>query len=307
MDFPPRRLTLALVLAVGTLSGLSVLGGLWFRWREARLFFDPHVLLSRFPVEDAAVLSIDVALLRRGGFLAGSKNPLEPEYKQFLDGTGFDYRRDLDLVIASFSKSGNFFVARGRFDWNKLRGYAARQGGSCFKELCRMPGSTAERHISFLPLRDDAVALAVSTDDLAASRLTKAGQPVTAQLPASPAWLSIPGAALRQQGVVPPGVRVILSALVNADRVVITLGPAGQGIEARMDATCRSPDEARVLGSQLRTTTAMIKESMAHNRRTQEDDLARMLAAGSFDEAGRRVTGKWPVERRLLDSLTEGI
>jgi hypothetical protein len=301
-----RRITLALVLTV-SVSGLSVAGGLWFRCRAAQSFFDPHVLLSRFPVEDAAVLSIDFSLLRRGGFLTGSKNPLEPEYKQFLDGTGFDYRRDLDLVVASFSKSGNFFVARGRFDWNKLRGYAALQGGSCFKELCRMQGSTPERHISFLPLRDDAVALAVSTDDLAASRLTKAGQPVTAQLPEAPAWLSIPGAALRQQGAVPPGVRLVLSALVNADRVVVTLGPAGQAIESRMDAACRSLDDARILASQLRTTTAAIKESLAHNKATQQDDLARMLAAGSFDQAGRHVTGKWPVERSLLDSLTEGI
>jgi hypothetical protein len=307
VDFSRRRVARALLLAALSLTGLSVTGGLWLKWREARSFFDPHVLLSRFPVEEAAVLDIDFSLLRRGGFLTGSKMPLEPEYKRFLDDTGFDYRRDLDLVIASFSRSGNFFVARGRFDWNKLRGYAVRQGGACFKELCRMQGSTPERHISFLPLRDDAIALAVGTDDLAAARLTKAGQPVAAQLPAAPAWLSIPGAALRQQGAVPPGIRVVLSALVNADRVVITLGPAGQSIEARMDASCRSPDDARILASQLRTTTAMIKESAAHNQQTREDDLARMLAAGSFDQTGSHVTGKWPVERRLLDSLTEGI
>jgi hypothetical protein len=151
------------------------------------------------------------------------------------------------------------------------------------------------------------MALAVSADDMAASRLTNTGQRVTAQLPAAPAWLSIPGAALRQQDVVPPGMRVVLSALVNADRVVITLGPAGQGIQASMDATCRSPESARILGSQLRTTTAAIRESMARNKLTQQDDLARMLAGGSFDQSGQHVTGKWPVERRLLDSLTQGI
>jgi hypothetical protein len=135
---------------------------------------------------------------------------------------------------------------------------------------------------------------------------------VMAQLPAAPAWLSIPGAALRQQGAVPPGVRLVLSALINADRVVITLGPAGQSIESRtiesrMDATCRSPDDARVLISQLRTTTAAIKESIVHSKLTQQDELARMLAAGSFDQSGQHVTGRWPVEKHLLDSLTEGI
>jgi hypothetical protein len=304
MSFPRRRVTLTLVLAAVSLTGLALA---WLNWRDSREFFDPHVLLSRFPVEDSTVLSVDVALLRGAGFLTNSKTPLEPEYKQFVDGTGFDYRRDLDLLVASFSGSGSYFIARGRFDWNKLRAYAASQGGSCYQQLCRVQGSTPERHISFLPLRDDVLALAVSTDDLAASRLTKTGQRVAAQLPSAPAWLSIPGAALRQTGAVPVGVRVVFSALINADRVVITLVPAAHGIEAKMDASCRSADDARVLASQLRTTTRMIKESLAANKQTQQDDLARMLAGGSFDETERRVTGKWPLDRHIFDTLTEGL
>ncbi len=108
----------------------------------------------------------------------------ESDYKRsFFDGTGFDYKRDLDSVVASFSGAGNFFIARGRFDWAKLRAYAVREGGSCYKDLCRIQGSKPERHISFLPLRDDAIALAVSTNDLAATQLTKTGQPITAAIP----------------------------------------------------------------------------------------------------------------------------
>ena len=122
MAFPRRAVTLLIVVVGVCLGGAAA----WTKWREAQSFFDPHVLLSRFPVEDAAVLHIDFSLLRRGGYLKNSQVPLEPEYKQFLEGTGFDYRRDLDLVLASFSKSGNFFLARGRFDWNKLRDYARR-------------------------------------------------------------------------------------------------------------------------------------------------------------------------------------
>ena len=89
------------------------------------------------------------------------KSAPEPEYKQFVNSTGLDYRRDLDLVVASFSPSGNYFIARSSLDWNKLRDYATRQGGSCYQDLCRMQGSTPERHISFLPLRHDAIAVAV--------------------------------------------------------------------------------------------------------------------------------------------------
>jgi len=298
-----RQLTLAIVLIAACATGAAVV----MKLRDARSFADPHRLLSRFPVEDATVLRIDFSALRRGGFLTASKSPLEPEYRQFLEGTGFDYRRDLDLLVASFSKSGNYFIAEGRFDWNKLRDYAARQGGSCYEDLCRMPGSTPQRHISFLPLRSGVLALAVSTDDLAVSHLAKEGAPVTAQLPDAPAWISVPGAALREPGVFPPGLHLMLSALTNADRVVVTLGPQGQGIEAHMNATCRTPDDARVLASQLRSTTSLLKEGMAANKQVQSDDLARMLVAGRFDQTDKLVAGQWPVDKSLLDSLTDGI
>jgi hypothetical protein len=264
-------------------------------------------LLSRFPQEDATVVDINFALLRHAGLLADSKAALEPEYKQFLDGTGFDYRRDLDLMVASFSKSGNFFIARGRFDWDKLRNYAQKQGGSCYEQLCRMQGSTPERHISFLPLRHDTIALAVSTDDLAASRLAKTGESVRATLPSAPVWLSVPGSALRKQDSLPSGIRFMLSALNNADRVVITVDAEGEKIKAHLETTCRSQDEARVLASQLQSTTNMLQQASAHDKNLQDDALARMLVAGRFHQTERRVTGEWPVAKNLIDSLTAGI
>ncbi|HVW83739.1 MAG TPA: hypothetical protein VHB50_03625, partial [Bryobacteraceae bacterium] len=136
--FKPLNIVLAILLLGSCLGG----GFALYRWRASRSFFDLPKLLSRFPQEDATVVDINFALLRHAGLLADSKAALEPEYKQFLDGTGFDYRRDLDLMVGSFSKSGNFFIARGRFDWDKLRNYAQKQGGSCYEQLCRMQGST---------------------------------------------------------------------------------------------------------------------------------------------------------------------
>src|ERR1700684_3572870 len=224
-------------------------------------------------------MSVDLAALRKAGLLDEAKTPLEPEYKQFLEGTGFDYKRDLDSVVASFSQSGKFFIARGRFNWAKLREYAMRQGGSCYQDLCRIQGSRPERHISFLPLRDDVIALAVSTDDLAAARLTKTGPPVTAPIPTAPLWISVPGAELRRQDSLPPGMHVMLSALGSADRIVITLEPAGQAIEAHMEATCRTPDGARMLTNQLRSTTALLKEKL-----TAADEIGTLLSAGSFQQ-----------------------
>jgi hypothetical protein len=299
----PRRTTLAIL--VGSMCLVGVVG--MFRWRERHAFFEPSVLLSRFPVEDAVVLNLDVMVLRDAGLLSGSRMALEPEYKQFLDSTGFDYRRDLDLVVASFSKSGNFFIARGRFDWTKLRRHVISQGGSCYEDLCRMQGSTAGRRISFLPLREDTMALAVAADDLAAARLKKPGARVTAQIPPAPVWLSVPGSALRVQGALPPGIRVLLSALTNADRVVVTMAPDKQGIAARMEATCRTQDDARVLASQLRSTTGLLKEALGRDQKARADELARVLVAGRFDQNDRRVDGQWPIGRSLIESLTAGI
>src|SRR4051812_39356478 len=124
MTISRRQLTLGIVFAGVLLAALTI----GFKWYEGRGFDDIRVVLSRFPVEDAVVLNVDFSSVREAGLLSDSKLPLEPEYRQFLDGTGFDYHKDLNSVTASFSKSGNFFIARGRFNWTKLRDYAARQG-----------------------------------------------------------------------------------------------------------------------------------------------------------------------------------
>jgi UDP-N-acetylmuramate-alanine ligase len=93
----------------------------------------------------------------------------------------------------------------------------------------------------------------------------------------------------------------MLSALTTADRVVITFGPGTQGIEATLEATCRTQDDARVLASQLSSMTAMLKKNASDN------EVAATLAAGSFDQRDRRVTGKWPLRKSLLDVLTNGL
>jgi hypothetical protein len=287
------------VLLTGLLLASGVAG---FKIHSRRAFFDQRVLLSRFPAEDALAMSIDIAGLRATGLLDESKTALEPDYKQFVEGTRFDYKRDLDSVVASFSHSGNYFIARGRFNWAKLRDYAMREGGSCYQDLCRVQGSRPERHISFLPLRNDAIALAVSTDDLAATRLTKTSQPVTVPLPTAPVWISVPGAELRRDDLSP-----LLSPLIGADRIIITVESAGHAIEAHMEATCRTPDDARILASRLRSTTAILKQRLALDKRTADDYVETMLTAGSFSQTDRRVTGRWPVGKGLLDALTAGI
>lgn len=297
-----RRVTIGILATAAVLIAAIV----WFNFRRSNSLSTQLDLLARLPNEPAAVLSADFATLRRGGLLNARSLPLEPEYKSFLDGTGFDYHRDLDLVVASFSRSGNFFVARGRFDWAKLRKYAVQQGGSCYDELCRVQGSTPERRISFLPLSDNVIAVAVSTDDLAATRLRKTNSALTSKIPTNPVWMSIPGQSLSQPGALPEGIRVALSGLLETDRVLLTAGPGPRGIEAHLETTCRSLDAARTLESQLRSSAAILKDAIAGNK-TNDQTLATVLSAGSFDRDAKKVTGTWRIDRSVIEGLTDGI
>ena len=73
------------------------------------------------------VVYMDVAAIRRSGILnmlAGSKAAEEPEYRQFVDQTKFDYRQDLDAVAAAFKDGQVFLALRGRFHWKNLADYA---------------------------------------------------------------------------------------------------------------------------------------------------------------------------------------
>lgn len=298
-----KRIPLAGGLAVILIAGSAVA----WRAREASTFFEAHILLSRFPAEESIVLSADFTALRSAGLLKDSGAALEPEYKQFLEGTGFEYKRDLDSVVASFSGSGNYFIARGRFDWDKLRAFVSKQGGSCYQDLCRVEGSAPSRHISFLPLRKDTMALAVSTNDLAATKLQTAGQRVTTTLPAAPVWMIVPGNQLRAQTQAPSGVRLMLSALRSTDRLVLTVVPVASGMEVQLEAACKTTDDARILVSQLKTTTSMIREAVTKDKDAQSDDLAQFLAKGEFNQSDKLVTGKWPMKKELLDALTQGL
>ena len=297
-----RRITIGILASAMVLIGLAV----WLNVRRSSGLSSQVDLLSRLPNEPAAVLSIDFTILRRAGLLNAHNIPLEPEYKKFVDGAGFDYHRDLDSVVASFSGAGEFFVARGHFDWAKLRNYAIKQGGSCYDQLCRVQGSTPERRISFLPLRDNVIGLAVSTDDLAATRLRTPNSALTSQVPDTPVWLSVSGQVLSHPGALPEGIRVALSGLMETDRVLLTAGPGPHGIEAHLETTCRTLDAARTLESQLRTTAATLKEAATRNK-TGDETLAAVLSAGSFGRDAKKVTATWRIDPAIIEGLTAGI
>ena len=291
-----------------------VSGAVWLALRERAQIAaaSPAGMLRRLPAQNAAVLFVDFDALRRGGILkliSPSKASEEPEYQAFVTATGFDYRRDLDLAAVSFTNDGEFFVVKGRFDWKKLESYAQAQGGTCGGHLCRMPGSTPERRISFYPLQSNLMALAVSSDSSAATRLHEplsgAVQPLDP--PVDPVWFSIPAENLKSAEQLPGGTRLFATALASADKILLSLGPQGQQFEARLAVTCRNSTDAAALAVQLQRATSLLRDMIAHeNQKPNPRDLSGVLTAGVFEQAGRRVLGRWPLPSVFLESLAGG-
>ncbi len=192
-------------------------------------------MVACLPQAGATIAYVDVAALRSGGlldFIAGSKPVQDPEYKSFVEGTGFDYRKDLDALAASFTGSTAFFVARGRFDWPKLTRYAESHTGECHNEFCRVPGTAPGRWVSFWRMQGDVLALSSGADANAARDI--APKSVTARQPGEaatrPIWISVPPAVLTEEANLPAGARSFTSPLGSAEQVVFSAGASGKDV-----------------------------------------------------------------------------
>jgi hypothetical protein len=274
-------------------------------WIGSRKTFIP---LEHLPSKDATVLSVDFKALRKGGILSllAAKPELEdPEYRSFVQATGFDYQKDLDSALVSFRSDATYFILRGYFDWAKLETYAKANGGSCYQELCHLSGSRPERRISFLPLGHELMGLAVATDDMAAARLRDLSSVREIDRSSDPLWLSVPSSALRQTAAMPAGTRLLASAVAGADRVMLTVGVKDGNYAAHLEAVCRSAKDAQAMAAQLAKLTSVLKDAVG--KTSTADQLTGVLVAGTFQQADRKVIGLWPIQKKLLENLAGGM
>jgi hypothetical protein len=296
-----RRLLIGAVLAalcsIGTIAYL-----------KTRDLATPESILARLPADDASILSIDFTALRRSGILdllSGSVGEEEPEYKTFVEKTAFDYRRDLDHAFVSFHPSGVYFLVEGHFDWKRLEAYAREQGGGCFNSLCRMPGSVPSRKISFFPLKSSLMAMSVSADDFAATRMNEPAKSARHMaMLKQPVWLSLPSATLKKSGEFPTGTQLFAKAMEDAESATLSLAPQGKAIEAQLEVVCRNAQEASILAAQFQKVTEVLRQIIAKEKqKPTPGDLAGVLTAGAFHQEDARVLGRWPIERAFLDNL----
>jgi hypothetical protein len=293
-----------LVLLIAAVCGLSIGGMVWYHSTT----LTPTALLKRIPSSDALVVWIDFAALRRAGFLqllAGAKAAEQADYQSFVYTTRFDYMNDLNTVLASFPRGGGFYaMVEGRFDWKSLRAYVAREHGQCVNSLCRLTGSTPERRISFLPLRRDLMAMAVSTDAWAVNSLAN---PPRAPYPAMPQgliWLRFPGSLPMSVQELPDGTRPFARIIENAATVTLSVVPEADHLAAKLDVLCRNEEEAADMVSQLASVTEMARSMIAREHQTPNPaDFSGLVTSGVFRKQGARVLGSWPIERAFVQNL----
>jgi len=287
---------------IAALCGAAAGGAAWYRARAV----SPAALLNRLPRSGALVLFFDFAALRRAGILGAIQAPVaaeDPEYRDFVRQTGFDYKRDLDSALAAFAPGGKFLLLRGRFEWSRLRSYVLAEKGDCQSALCRMQGSTDDRRISFFPLQTNLMALAISPDESAAVRLQQPVDGPEPEIPDAPVWLSIPSTILRS-GDLPADTQPFARSLEHAESVVLSLTHDGKRVAARLSVRCRTSQDAVELTTQLNRSTELLRAMIAReHRQPNPADLSGVLSSGAFLSVDARVVGSWRIERAFFENL----
>ncbi len=270
-------------------------------------------LLPLLPGGDVTTFFASVSALRSAGMLdllAGSKATQDAEYRQFVKETQFDYTKDLETVAGTAAKAATYFVARGHFDWSKLRQYATAHGGTCSGDLCKMPTSRPERWTSFVPIQPDVLGAALSPDAAAAEQLrpSQAMRSVASPPSTQPVWVEMAPSLLKNPLSLPLAVRIFAVSLQSAGPVIFSLGRAaehsGAVFNVQLDAQCPSAATAEATRNQMEIQTKMLSlELSREHAQASASDLTGLLTAGSFQVIGKRVVGSWPVRKELLNAL----
>lgn len=281
-------------------------------WLHPKPIAQDADMVALLPQKDETILYANVSLLRRAGLpdlFATSAE--EPEYRQFVNETKFDYTRDIDALAAAIGRQEYYFVVQGRFDWPCLEAYAKAHGGSCRGDLCSAPTSRPGRWSSFFPIQANVMALAVSGDRNAVSILRPKGRIKPATMPPQPLWVSVSHSLLDDPNAFPAPIEIFTAPLAQAKTVVLSVGgdeemggDQQKNWSIRLVADCASPVKARLLRDHLEERTGVLRRAMARMHDAGGTaGLMGMITDGSFRLAENKVLGIWPLRKELLDSL----
>ena len=302
----PRTRAWLLIVLILALCGGTLWGVIWYRSRA----LSPAALLKRLPTDDAVVLYIDFGRLRSGGILQlldGSKVGEEPEYRNFVSKTDFDWKQDLDAAMIAFAPKGKYMLLRGRFAWSNLKSYVLASDGRCNNSFCKLAGSSPEKRISFFPMQSNLMAMAVSDDDVGALRMNVVDERPDVEIPTAPIWLSIPPSVVKSGQSLPAGTQMFARSLERARAVTLAAAPEGDHFAAKLNVRCGNDGDASALAAELSKTTGLLRELIEReHQKANPADLSGFLTSGIFRSEGTKVSGPWRISRALIENLLGG-
>ena len=279
----------------------------YYRHRFVRSDADMIALL---PPGDATIFFANVEALRRAGVLdlfEGSKTIEEKEYREFVQQTHFDYRKDLQAIAGAADGKEILFIVRGRFDWGRLHEYALAHGGACKKGFCNLPTSKPGRWASFLPIQSDVMGLAVGNESNAALALSPRRDRISQQMPSQPVWVRVSRRLLENPLSLPVPVRIFFISLQFADRVLLSLDSGtknGAAFTLQLDAQCPTRASAETIKAQLELQTRILRTELAReHQQPSPADFTGLLVSGTFYVSNQHVIGTWPIRKELLKTL----
>jgi hypothetical protein len=280
-------------------------------WARRRGDTTDEALYRRLPADNATQVYVNVKSLRQAGLLdllAGSKAAEELDYQKFVEQTSFDYREDLDVVLGAFYSGRSLFLLRGRFDWERIRQWAEKQGATCINGYCAMDTSRPNRAVSFYMVFPNVMAVGIAENTYGAyAAQDPRPAPAVPTIPGQPFWVRVPASVLSDPENLPAGTRAFASAVKGAERVTLGVGPGGEAFEAEMQAVFKTEGEAAKMRAQLEEATVTLQRFFARDKQVPNpNDLSGMLVAGRFEQQGSRLTGKWPIRWEFLTALAQG-
>ncbi len=289
------------ILAAAFVAVCLILFGIhYYRYRFVRQNSD---LVRLIPPGDLNLIYADIGLIRKAqllGLLANIKVAPDKEYADFIHETGFDYTRDLDAIVIAADSSQTYIVGRGRFDWDKLKGFAVSHKGRCDDSGCQVPATTPGKWVNLITVQPDVLAVAVSQIPTAADNLRPPGRRVQEEIPNAPVWAKLSKAMLDNPAMLPLGAKIFAISVQNAGSVTLAAQPDSVELRA-MFANAAAADTAK---KQLEIQTRMLQTALKQsNEKPDDGSLAGVLTAGSFLAVGNEVTGRWPIKPEFLKAL----
>ena len=294
-------------LALIMLGACSAILGL-LEWQRRTRDISDAALLARLPDKEGSSAYLNVQALRQSGLLdaiAGNRAEEEADYQAFVRFTGFDYRDDLDAVLAHFSPDFSLFLMRGRFSWEQIGTFMRAHDARCLNGVCSMRFSRGG-FLSAMPLAPDIIAFGIGghrTVVYSALQIRETRK----QPPPEPFWIEFSEGFLKSGARLPEGTRAFASAVAGARSVFVSVSPNGANLEAMMRATFSTADEATTHRVLLEENTSLLQKFFDRDKQKPgQGDIGAMLVSGRFEQQQGNVIGRWPLDRNLFRRVLEG-